>query len=209
MKEHESHNDKAELDEKEELDLNVSDDTLGVIWLMFEGDIVPQPATGFLVNYHYDGTYTRMLVSAEVSLDLPSGGLLISYTGTGVLVNADAGSYDGKIITVVFGAPTDVDPLQTDGIPSVFALQTNYPNPFNPSTNIQYEVPHHAHVEIAIFNVNGQRVRTLVNATKAAGVYTVTWDGTSESGDRVSSGMYFYRMTAGDYVQSRKMILLK
>jgi len=186
-----------------------TDDTLGVIWLMFEGDIVPQPATGFLVNYHYDGTYTRMLVSAEVSLDLPSGGLLISYTGTGVLVNADAGSYDGKIITVVFGAPTDVDPLQTDGIPSVFALQNNYPNPFNPSTNIQYEVPHHAHVEIAIFNVNGQRVRTLVNATKAAGVYTVTWDGTSESGDRVSSGMYFYRMTAGDYVQSRKMILLK
>jgi hypothetical protein len=184
-------------------------DTLGVIWLQFNGNIVPTAGDGFTLESHYDGSFTRALVTAAADIDMPSGGTLLTYSGDGDLVDADAGNYDGRIINVVFGSPTDVDPGAQDGLPVEFALDNNYPNPFNPSTNIEYSVPRSAHVEIAIFNVTGQRVRTLVDADKAAGKYTVVWDGTNEGGGRVASGMYFYRMSAGDYVKSRKMILLK
>ena len=184
-------------------------DSLGIVWMMFEGNIAPQAGDGFEVQHHFDGNYTRMLVTAVDPLDLPAGGQLITYTGEATLLQADAGSYDGSVINVIYGSPTDVGEDGATGLPNEFALDVNYPNPFNPATNIQYHVPRSSHVEIEIFNITGQRVRTLVNASKAAGTYTVVWNGTNQSGERVSSGMYFYRMTAGDYVKTRKMILLK
>ncbi|MFZ1685159.1 MAG: T9SS type A sorting domain-containing protein [Candidatus Zixiibacteriota bacterium] len=92
--------------------------------------------------------------------------------------------------------------------PSVFTTQ-NYPNPFNPSTTIAYTIPARAHVSIEIFNVLGQVVRKLVDQDMAAGSHLVTWDGTTSSGREVSSGIYFYRLTAGTNVATRKMLLLK
>jgi hypothetical protein len=85
-----------------------------------------------------------------------------------------------------------------------FALRQNYPNPFNPSTTIGYELPHASRVSLKIYNVLGQEVATLVNEEKPAGVHEVRFDGSG-----LSSGVYFYRLRAGDFVQSKKLVVLK
>ncbi|MFQ5498996.1 MAG: T9SS type A sorting domain-containing protein [Candidatus Zixiibacteriota bacterium] len=96
-----------------------------------------------------------------------------------------------------------------DNLPTTFALDQNYPNPFNPTTQINFDVPARSHVTLDVFNVLGQRVISLVNEDLAASSYTVDWDGRSEGGEAVASGVYFYRMEAGDFVQTKKMMLLK
>jgi hypothetical protein len=91
----------------------------------------------------------------------------------------------------------------------VTALNGNYPNPFNPETVISYSVKNSTPVVLDIYNTKGQRIKTLVNETKASGNYTARWDGTDENGQKVSSGVYFYKMNAGKYSSSKKMILMK
>jgi hypothetical protein len=90
-----------------------------------------------------------------------------------------------------------------------YGVEQNYPNPFNPTTQIAFTVPRTSAVKVQIFNVLGQVIRTLVDAEYTAGHYSVEWDGTDATGVKVSSGIYFYRMTAGDFVAKHKMILLK
>ena len=87
----------------------------------------------------------------------------------------------------------------------------NFPNPFNPSTTISFsiETPSMASVLIEVYNIRGQRVKTLVDEYKSQGVHSVIWDGTDSSGQIVSSGIYFSRMTAGEITDFRKMILMK
>lgn len=86
---------------------------------------------------------------------------------------------------------------------------THYPNPFNPETVINYSLPQESKVELTIYNIRDQRVNRLVNNEQPAGDYRVVWNGTNERGERVSSGVYFYRLTAGDRSLNRKMLLLK
>lgn len=93
--------------------------------------------------------------------------------------------------------------------PGDFLLNQNYPNPFNPSTTISYAVRNPANVNLTIFNMLGQAVRTLVDSTQPPGEYSVTWDGGDGAGGVVSSGPYLYRMKVGDVVQTRSMLLLK
>jgi hypothetical protein len=88
-------------------------------------------------------------------------------------------------------------------------LYQNYPNPFNPVTTIQYAVATQSPVELMIYNVRGQKVKRLVNETKSPGRYTVNWDGTSDQGTRVASGVYFYRIQIGTYTAVKKMVVLK
>ena len=88
-------------------------------------------------------------------------------------------------------------------------LSQNYPNPFNPFTEIQYQLPQGEKVSLKVYNILGRPVRTLVDAFKEAGVYTVRWDRKDEQGKRVSSGIYLYRFQAGDFVATRKMILME
>ncbi|MCC6964612.1 MAG: T9SS type A sorting domain-containing protein, partial [candidate division Zixibacteria bacterium] len=94
-------------------------------------------------------------------------------------------------------------------VPGEFCLAQNYPNPFNPTTTIEFSVPRRSQVVIDIYNQLGQTVRSLVDEEKTAGVYRITWDGTDTSGRPLSSGVYLYRITAGDFAQSKKMLLLK
>lgn len=90
-----------------------------------------------------------------------------------------------------------------------FELFHNYPNPFNPRTEIKYALPNDCHVKLTIYNILGQRVRVLVDEYQSAGHKSVKWDGKDEQGREVSSGVYFYRIQAGDFVQSKKMVLMK
>ena len=93
--------------------------------------------------------------------------------------------------------------------PHIFELSNNYPNPFNPSTIIQYSVPTNGLVSLFVYNILGQRVRTLANSPMAAGQYSVTWDGRNDAGSMLSSGVYFYRLQAGSMAIVKKMLLLK
>ncbi|MEE9443291.1 MAG: C1 family peptidase [candidate division Zixibacteria bacterium] len=93
--------------------------------------------------------------------------------------------------------------------PVMYSLKQNYPNPFNPSTVFDYTVETRSHVTISIFNILGQPVKTLVDEVKSAGTHSISWDGTNEDGKPMSTGIYFYRITSGDYTETRKMILLK
>jgi len=101
------------------------------------------------------------------------------------------------------------DPEGSASIPRWFALEQNYPNPFNPETVIEYHLPQSGPVEMVIFNLLGQGVRVLVDEVKKSGSHQVRWDGTDGCGHRVTSGVYFYRLKAGEFIQTRKMLLLR
>lgn len=91
----------------------------------------------------------------------------------------------------------------------VLTLGQNFPNPFNPSTTIAFGIEKQADVKLTIFDVSGSLVRTLVRGVKEEGIYHITWNGQNDSGNHVASGIYFYRLVAGDFVQTRKMVLLR
>ena len=90
-----------------------------------------------------------------------------------------------------------------------FVLRQNFPNPFNPSTIIEYRLPHRSRVEISVYNVVGEKITTLVSDVKAAGDYRVRWNGKNRQGNPVSGGLYFYVMKAGDFRATGKMLLIK
>jgi hypothetical protein len=99
--------------------------------------------------------------------------------------------------------------LDHNSIPEVFALHQNYPNPFNPVTTLRYDLPEDALVDIIIYDLMGRSIKSLVNSNQSAGYRSIQWNGTDQSGQVVSAGLYIYRITAGDYSVARKMILLK
>ncbi|MFC1725794.1 FlgD immunoglobulin-like domain containing protein [candidate division KSB1 bacterium] len=94
-------------------------------------------------------------------------------------------------------------------VPGEFILHQNYPNPFNPETTIKYELNSPSEVKISIYNILGQEVKRLVNRNVTAGVHSVKWDGTNEQGIKVNSGVYLYMLQAGDFFETKKMILLR
>ncbi len=94
-------------------------------------------------------------------------------------------------------------------IPTAYALYQNYPNSFNPSTQIRFDLPEGTNVRLVIYNIMGQSVRTLVDGHMAAGAYNVAWNGLDDSGQPVGSGMYLYRVSAGSFVQIKKMLLTR
>ena len=94
--------------------------------------------------------------------------------------------------------------------PDKFELYQNYPNPFNPSTTIGYQLPTNANVTLTIFNLLGQEVRALINGSQPIGYHSVIWDGTDNSGQKSSSGVYFYQLNVGnDFSETKRMLLLK
>ena len=98
---------------------------------------------------------------------------------------------------------------QSFGLPSGFELNQNYPNPFNPSTTISFVLPVAADVRLEVFNLLGQRVRLLHDGPLPLGYHTVEWDGRSDPGNEVASGVYFYRLGRDDVSLTKKMVLLK
>jgi hypothetical protein len=121
-----------------------------------------------------------------------ASGLLGGHVGTELTVD-DIGFLYGS---------TDV--LQNENLPGQFELNQNYPNPFNPATKIRYSVPQSSLVQIKVFDVLGNELETLVNEEKPAGTYELNWNAAN-----LPSGVYFYQISAGDFVQTKKMILLR
>jgi hypothetical protein len=112
----------------------------------------------------------------------------------------------GDFVTPVEDSDSD---SPKPGVPVRYALYANYPNPFNPHTIIQYDLPENTKVTLEIYNVLGQKVRTLVDAHQAAGSQAITWNGQNDSGQMVDSGIYFYRIKTLKFQQSRKMAIIR
>ncbi len=120
-----------------------------------------------------------------------------------------------KLPTPEAGILLDVEQID-DEIPTSFTLEQNYPNPFNPTTIIKYSIPlvistegRNLFVSLKIYDVLGREIKTLVKQEQASGVYQVNWNGDDQLGNKVSTGIYFYRIDAGDFVQTKKMLLIK
>jgi hypothetical protein len=104
--------------------------------------------------------------------------------------------------------PTSVgDPV--NGVPTTFAVFQNYPNPFNPTTTIDYAVSKQSFVSLKVYNLLGQEVKSLVAEEKSVGVHKAQWDGVDNAGVAVPSGMYLYKMVAGSFSETKKMMFLK
>lgn len=112
----------------------------------------------------------------------------------------NSGFYISKFLT--HSVTTDIEEEQS--VSKTFVLDQNYPNPFNPSTTISYSVPEQTEVQIKVYDLLGEEVTTLVNENKSAGQYSVRWNASS-----LSSGVYFYRITAGSFVETKQMLLVK
>ena len=94
-------------------------------------------------------------------------------------------------------------------IPSEYSISQNYPNPFNPITTLQYDLPEESFVNVAIYDMLGNVVNNLVNTNQSSGYKSVQWNATNNQGEPVSAGVYLYKIQAGDFVDTKKMILLK
>ncbi len=109
----------------------------------------------------------------------------------------------------VWGAPVEWEEDDFSQLPEKFDLSQNYPNPFNPTTVIEYALPKASEVKIRIYNILGQKVRNLVDESQEPGYKMILWDGKDDYGNEISSGVYFYRIEAGNFVKCKKMTLLK
>ncbi len=155
-----------------------------------------------------NGTYAMDLCDGNWTIDPPSvPGRTLPTAPQVTIANAPDSV---KTVNIEYSVVSDVKDRNADGsLPKVFALGQNYPNPFNPSTQINYDLPKASHVELAIYDLLGHRVTVLVNTEKPAGRYVALWDGTDSHGQTLASGVYFYRISAGSYTNTRKMLLLK
>ena len=155
------------------------------------------PGTTYWVNDLYNGTSTQALGSELSSFDV------------------SLSSYGSDIYTISTQEEmVNLPPIppfedQVVSLPENFHLHQNFPNPFNPSTTIRYSIVEPGNVSIKIYDVLGREVKTLVNEVRTVGTYSSTWNGYNNFGNKVSSGIYFYRMESGSFIEAKKMILLK
>jgi len=137
----------------------------------------------------------------------------IQYNFNGEYPASACGLHNGLVIRFTTDPPeliTSVpQPAQEPLVPREYVLDQNYPNPFNPSTIIRFGLPEPGLVRLTLFNILGQRVVTLVDERQEAGYHQIVWDGRDQGGGLCAAGVYFYQLRAGDFVTTKKMVLLK
>ncbi len=155
------------------------------------------------VGDHYEMRVTRIAVGFD------DGPIDAEIVGNKIYVMEFLGARSLWEITLPRAVSTAVEEQEGETLPTQFALAQNFPNPFNPSTTIRYQVGAATEVELSIFDAAGQKIRTLVSTYQTAGRYDVEWNGTTDGGRAVASGTYIYRLEAGEFVQSHQLTLLK
>ncbi len=164
-------------------------------WLTLNPTSGTTPST---VDFNIDvtgllpGTYTTKVVIKQI-------------TAVTAGIEDDQDTVD---VSLLVDFQTGVDDLGGT-LPSAFSLEQNFPNPFNPTTSVEFNLPKAGYVTLSIYNILGQKVTDLVNTALSAGNKRVDWDGTDQSGRTVESGVYFYRLTSDEFTMTRKMMLLK
>ena len=153
----------------------------------------------------WSGTILRTTDGGDNWVSQISGttGLLYGVSFNDANNGTAVGEY-GKILRTTNGGVLFVEENNTNEIPDGYKLSQNYPNPFNPSTKIKYSIPHLTQVKIKVFDILGNEIETLVNSEKPAGTYELNWNAAN-----LPSGIYFYQLRAGDFINTKKMILLK
>jgi hypothetical protein len=139
--------------------------------------------------------------------DMNSAGLRSVHfvdTNTGWAVGGRGVYGNGTILHTTNGGLSSVVENKLDEIPREFSLLQNFPNPFNPSTKIRYSIAQQSNVLIRVFDILGNEIETLVNEEKTTGIYEITW-----YAENLPSGIYFYRLQAGSFNKTKKMLLLK
>ena len=174
------------------------------------------PQMAFDARFNGDMKYT--VESGETSVINTNKDLTLNYT-----VNIHPGEYMEWVLTtesgeeyiltgtdeIVLNQATTMTLTKRAIIPQVYTLHQNYPNPFNPITTLRYDLPDDNHVTLTIYDLNGREINRLVNDVQPAGHKSVQWNATDMQGKPVSAGVYLYQIQAGEFVQTRKMVLLK
>ncbi|MBN2414378.1 T9SS type A sorting domain-containing protein, partial [bacterium] len=140
---------------------------------------------------------------------LPSDNLSLVKIHCGAVWVATAADGVVRLPGMIEGGFTDVADDGGAGLPSSMHLYANYPNPFNPVTTIEFDLKQQADITVAVYDVRGRLIQTLLSGVRAAGSHRVVWDGRDLNGTAVSSGVYIYQLKTGDAVLSRKMMLMK
>ncbi|MCL4550040.1 MAG: right-handed parallel beta-helix repeat-containing protein [Bacteroidetes bacterium] len=126
-----------------------------------------------------------------------------------VLSKNSTGSVSNYSQTASFNTGTTTDVKEDQVVPTEFSLLQNYPNPFNPTTIIKFSIPNSQFVTLKVYDMLGREVKTLISQEMNAGTHTINWNADNNLGSKISSGMYVYRITAGNFVSTKKMVLIK
>lgn len=182
--------------------------------LTITGDFSDEPGPSRVISYNiYRSTATGAMANGEMIATLPGHVLdyqdvlaeLANYHYQVSAVYAEGESGPSNEATAYFiGVDED-----HSGIPGKFALMQNYPNPFNPGTTIRYEIPKNSFVDVSIYNIKGERVKSLVQRSQDPGIYMTHWSGENDAGHLVAGGIYIFILKAGEFRESKKMIFLK
>ncbi len=194
--------------------INVSDptnpDSIGGYYGESEAiDVFLQDTLAYVTDHHAG---VQIVNVSDPTNPVLVGGHDTPGNSMGVFVDGEYVYVADRYSLMIFHTPygSDVKEIEEDGIvPTDFALYQNYPNPFNPATNIEFVLSKSGRVKIEIFNILGQKVRTLVDQHLKAGHKLVDWDGKNDLGKEVSSGIYFYRIKTSEFSQTKKMVLLR
>ena len=168
---------------------------------------------GFLVEEIYDTTSTSVQITYEEFVEnvfelfpmLPGATVKFSVVATDGIDTVKVTGDD----RVLFVNRYDYLSIAVEGIPLEFALHENYPNPFNPTTTLRFDLPEVSDITLTIYNMLGQKVRTFDYQNTSAGYHSVTWDATNDLGQQVGAGVYLYQLQTKNFVKTRKMVLLK
>ena len=193
---------------------------------------LPEGSTSGQVFIEYPSSSKKLLTKGDIttkdqiylsSTDEASGKILIEWANSidnsesEIIIDSYSLDRNDMPITIgytIYGAIEDVISqgmrnMQIKAIPDEYSLHHNYPNPFNPSTTIMYDIPKAGHTRLLIYDLLGREVVTLINTDMDAGYYNARWDGRNQNGQSVGAGMYFYHLQSGPYRKSLKMLLVK
>lgn len=160
-------------------------------------------STTYIV-YRTDGLALDLSVEALVRISLQTNRRL-NQTANLQLSGSQVADMQGNLVPVVEKSTV----YDLAGVPTVYALHQNFPNPFNPTTDIQFDLPDDGMVQLMIYNITGQQIRTLISDNMEAGFHKVRWNGMNDLNQSVATGVYFYQLTAGDFHATKKMVILK
>ncbi|MBU1095932.1 MAG: T9SS type A sorting domain-containing protein [Bacteroidetes bacterium] len=160
------------------------------------------PSDWMTKSYYKDGKLKVALIGLS---DLKNANIATIYIK---LTDKEAVAKVNGIVSIN-GSEQAVAELQVKEIPTEFTLVQNYPNPFNPTTVIKYAITEPSQVKLSVYDITGQKIATLVNTVQEAGNYRVTWNSTNNYGQSVAAGVYIYRLEAGSFVSTKKMMLVK
>ena len=180
-----------------QVNLNSNGDIGGIQFtLKSVGDIELTAGPGVELSYQQNGSFTKVVAYTK-GLSLPTNVPVVTLSQPAELSGVIVADRGGKKVKVVSAIASD------------FSLNQNYPNPFNPTTNISYNLSANIQVRISIYNLLGQEIKTLVNASQKAGLHTIQWNGKDVNGLEVPAGLYFYKMEAGKFNDMKKMFFIK